>query len=67
MAKSKYESQVKRGKLGCLMVVVTFIGLLTFFLIIICNIGQGFGEAVKNIATVLREKKNENFKFLEGT
>jgi hypothetical protein len=67
MTKSKYESQVKRGKLGCLMVVVTFIGLLTFFLIIIYNIGQGFGEAAKNIATVLREKKNENFKLLEGT
>ena len=30
-------------------------------------VGHGVSEAAKNIATILQEKKDESFKFLEGT
>ncbi|CAL2060521.1 hypothetical protein [Tenacibaculum sp. 190524A05c] len=68
MTKSKYQSQVKRGKLGCIIIPTIVIGaIVSFYIIIGIMVGHGVSEAAKNIATVLREKKDENFKFLEGT
>ncbi|CAL2083230.1 hypothetical protein [Tenacibaculum sp. 190524A05c] len=68
MTKSKYQSQVKRGKLGCIIIPTIVIGaIVSFYIIIGIMVGHGVSEAAKNIATVLREKKDENLKFLEGT